>query len=197
MSFLGVSLGIGAIGAGAKIFTGLHQNQLANQINPVFQQYQTSPFAKQQLGIANQLFNGRMAGAASEEQNIAGSQAQYLNNVNRNATDSGQALALGGLSQGQSNQAYNQLGIREAQNKYGLLDNLNAAYQSMIGEGNKVYQSGFDKYLSDVESKSALRNAGAQNTFSGLNDLGSSAFLANQGGLFGVTPSPTIKKTGQ
>ena len=180
MSFLGVSVGLGVVGAGTKIASALHQNHLANQIQPDWQQYTTSPYAKQQLGIAQQLFNGRMPGAAEEEQGILNSQGNYLENVNRNATDSGQALALGGLSQGMTNDALDKLGIRELQSKTSFLDNLNNAYQTMIGEGNKEYQSKEQKYLSDVEAKTALRNAGAQNLNSAFNDLSSSAFMGNQ-----------------
>lgn len=180
MSFLAVSVGLGVVGAGSKIISGIHQNHLANQIHPDYQAYQTSPYAKQQLGLAQQLFNGRMPGASQEEQNILGSQGNYLSDINRNATDSSQALALGGLSQGVTNNAFGNLQTKELQSKMGFLDNLNAAYQSMINEGNKAYQSSFDKYQSDVNAKSALRNAGAQNVNSGFSDLGSSAFMANQ-----------------
>jgi hypothetical protein len=180
MSFLGVSVGLGVLGAGEKIYSGIHQSHLANQIHPDWQQYQTSPYAKQQLGIAQQLFNGRMPGAAQEEQNILTSQNNFVNNAQRNATDSSQLLALGGLAQGGTNNALGELGIQEARSKLGFLDNLNSAYQSMINEGNKVYQSANEKYLSDVAAKTALRNAGAQNTNSGFNDLGSNAFMANQ-----------------
>jgi hypothetical protein len=121
-----------------------------------------------------------MPGAAEEEQGILNSQGNYLENVNKNATDSGQALALGGLSQGMTNDALDKLGIRELQSKTSFLDNLNNAYQTMIGEGNKEYQSKEQKYLSDVEAKTALRNAGAQNLNSAFNDLSSSAFMGNQ-----------------
>jgi hypothetical protein len=180
VSFLAVSVGLGVVGAGSKIISGIHQNHLANQIHPDWQQYQTSPYAKQQLGIAQQLFNGRMPGAAQEEQNILTSQNNFVNNAQRNATDSSQLLALGGLSQGGTNNALEQLGIQEARSKMGFLDNLNNAYQAMINEGNKVYQSQADKYQSDVNARSALRNSGAQNVNSAFNDLGSSAFMANQ-----------------
>jgi hypothetical protein len=192
MSFLSISVGLGVVGAGSKIISGIHQNHLANQIHPDWQQYQTSPYAKQQLGIAQQLFNGRMPGAAQEEQNILTSQNNFVNNAQRNATDSSQLLALGGLAQGGTNNALGELGIQEARSKLGFLDNLNSAYQSMINEGNKVYQSANEKYLSDVEAKTALRNAGAQNTNSGINDLGSSAFMANQY-FYPGTYTPTTK----
>lgn len=173
---LGIGLGAGLFGDIGKLIFGGHQAHLAKQINPVFTQYQTSPYAKQQLGIAQQLFNAPMAGYQQQLQNIYGSQANYLNAAQRGATDSGQLLALGGLAQGQTNQALNQLGIQNAQNKYNMLNNLNSAYQSMINEGNKVYQSQLEKYQMDVAQKNALTNAGMQNIFGGIGDI-SAGFL--------------------
>jgi len=111
---------LGAVGEAAKIYTGIHQNHLANQINPQYTPYQTSPYAQKQLGLAEQLYSGRMFGAPELEKNILSTQAATLNNIGKNATDSSQALALGQLSQGQTNQAFNQLQTQEAQNKADL-----------------------------------------------------------------------------
>lgn len=178
MNPLGILGGVlGGIADVGKFFTGLHQNHLANQIHPVFNQYQTSPYAKQQLGVANQLFNGRMAGAGALEQNIANSQANYVSGAQRNATDSAQLLSLAGQAQGQSNNAYQDLQTKELQNKYNMLDNLNHAYNTMIGEGDKTYNSMLQKYQMDTEQQQQLRNAGSQNTFGALGDL--------SGGLIG------------
>lgn len=163
-----------------KAIFGLHQNKLANQIHPEYHPYQTSPYAKQELGLAQQLFNGRMFGASNLEQNIFANQANYLNNVNRNATDSSQALALGGLAQGQTNNALQNLQTQEAQNKYDLLGNLNKAYQTMIGEGDKVYQDQLQKYQIDTQQQAGLRNAAWQNIFSGISDFESGGLQAAQ-----------------
>jgi hypothetical protein len=176
----GLLCGLADIG---KLIFGAHQNHLANQIHPIFNQYQTSPYAKQQLGVANQLFNGRMAGAGALEQNIGASQANYLNNAQRNATDSSQLLSLAGLSQGQSNNAYQDLQTKEQQNKYNMLDNLNHAYNVMINEGDKTYQSMLEKYQMDTQQQQQLRGASAQNMFGALGDL--SGGLIQAGSLFG------------
>ena len=162
--------GIGAIG---KAIFGIGQNHKANQIHPEWHQYETSPYAKQQLGLAQQLFNGRMAGAGNLENNIAASQANFTNSIDRNATDSAQALALASAGQATANQGYNDLQTKELQNKYGLLNNLNAGYDAMTAEGDKVYQSQLAKYQMDKAEQAGLRNAGWQNIFGGINDASS------------------------
>ncbi len=178
MSFLAIGATGAVVGAGAKIYTGLHQNSLANGIHPDYQAYQYNPYAKEQLGTAQQLFNGRMAGAGNLERNIASSQANQYANIGRNATDSSTALALGSAAQGQANSAYNNLQTKEAQNKYSLLDNLNAAYAANIREGDKVYQDKFQKFQLDSGAKAGLRNSGTQNLIGGINDIAAGAFTA-------------------
>lgn len=185
LPLLAIGLGLSALGAGGKFLSGLKQNKMANKIKPHWQQYQTSPFAKQQLATAQQAANGRMAGAGAMERNIMANQAGQIANINRNATDSSQALALAAGTQAQSNNAYGNLAINEAQNKYSMLGNLNRAYGQMINEGDKVHQSIMDKYQMDVQQKNALRNAGKQNMFGAVGDLSSMAMMGGQMGLFG------------
>jgi len=142
-----VGIGVGALAGVAKYFLGKKQDNLANKINPNYVPYQANPLAKQQLGMAQQFLNGRMAGAGMLEQNIANAQANQMANIGRNATDSSTALSLGAAAQGQANNAYNNLQTKEAQNKYNLLDNLNAAYATNIREGDKVYNDQFQKCI--------------------------------------------------
>lgn len=161
--------GIGAIGKG---ILGFFQNKKANKIHPVWEQYQNSPYELQKLALAQSLFNGRMAGAGAQQQNIFNNQAATLSNINRNSGSAARALALSAASQGMTNDAISNLGQQEAQNKYNLLGNLDNAYTSMTQEGDKVYNSKLQKYQMDKQEQAALRNASFQNMFSGINDLG-------------------------
>ena len=166
-----------------KLFAGIKQNKLANQINPQDTTYRESPYARQNLGIVSQLFNARMPGAAEAGRQISTNQANTMNNVNRLATDSSTALALGLASQGQADQSANELAMREGTQKYGLLDNLSNAYQTLIGEGDKVYQDQVRKFTNDVNAKSALRKSSMEN-FAGFgSDLLSAGITAATGGL--------------
>lgn len=176
-------IGAGLLGGIGKAIFGGGQRREARRIASEWQPYTTSPYAKQQLGIAQQLFGGRMPGAASQEQNIASSQAGTIANINRNATDSSQALALAGQAQGQANQAYSSLGIEEAKNKQAMLSNLDKAYETMVNEGDKEYQSKLQKYMMDVQQQQALAGGGAQNIFGGIGDIASLGILSGQ--LFG------------
>jgi hypothetical protein len=178
----GLPLILGGVSALAKIGGGIFQSAKANEIDPQYTPYQTSPYAKQQLSLAQQLYGGRLFGAPDLERNILASQSNYLNSVGRNASDSGQALLMGQLAQGQTNQNFQNLQIQEAQNKYNMLNNLNQGYQGMIDEGDKVYQDMMTKYQIDVQDRAALRGASWNNIFGGFSDIASGAMQYDQQG---------------
>lgn len=184
--FLAVGAGLALANAAGRFFSGNKQTRESKKIKPNWQQYTASPFAKQQLDLSKQLYGGRMFGAPQLERNIFTNQANTMGQFSRNATDSSQLLSLGAAAQGQTNQSLTDLQTMESQNKYSMLDNLNRAYGTMIGEGDKEYDSMFQKYQMDAQRKDALRNAGAQNKYGAISDLSSMAFTmagANTGGL--------------
>jgi hypothetical protein len=164
-----ITSGLGALG---KVFSGIKQNKLANKINPVFQQYQENPLAKENLAVNKNMFYGRMPGAQKAESNIMQAQSNQLANAQRGATDASQLLALGAGLQGGTNEAFSNLAAAEGQSKAGLLTNLGQAYRGAISEGDKAYESMFQKYQMDSQAKAALRNAGQQNIFGGIGDIG-------------------------
>lgn len=184
-----IGAGLGVANAIGRWFSGNKQKKLANKINPVFNQYQASPYAGQRMGLAKQLFAGRMFGAPQLERNIFSNQANTLNNVNKVATDASQALAYGAAAQGQTDDSLTNLQTAEAQNKYQMLGNLNSAYDTMIGEGDKEYSSMLDKYQSDVAQKNALMQAGMNNKYGAVSDLASLGIqlsgLPGKKGVFG------------
>lgn len=186
--FTVAGLALGGLGAVGKLIFGGGQRKQARKIHPVFNQYQTNPFAKQKLGISQQLFNGRMPGAASVEDNIGANQATTVSNINRGATDSSQALALAGEAAGLSNEAYADLGVKEAANKQSMLSNLNDAYGTLISEGDKEYNSMMQKYQMDVAQKQALLGGGESNFFGGIGDLASLGIYGGQ--LYGNNKKP-------
>lgn len=180
-----LSIAGGVLSLGKAAF-GLFQNAKANDINPVYTPYQVSQYAKDQLGTAQQMFNGRMAGASSEERNINAAQSDTQASVDRNATSSAQALAMATAGQGQADAGFNNLQVKEEQNKYGMLSNLNNAYATMTREGDKVYQDKLNKYQMDVAAKNGLRSSAMNNIFGGASDALSFGIMGNKGG---TTPS--------
>lgn len=190
---LAIGAGLGLANSIGRFISGGKQKREARLINPIWHQYETSPYAKSQLGIAQQMFGGRMAGAAGLEQNITSNKANTISNIQRGATDASQALALAAGAQGQADNAYSKLAIDESQNKQMMLGNLNQAYGQMIGEGDKVYQSQLQKYQLDSQRKDALNSAGMQNKYGAVSDLSSMAFslagIQNNGGFGGGSMS--------
>lgn len=182
---MAIGAGLSLVSGIGKLFSGIKQSKEAKKINPVFNQYQANPYAKQQLGLAQNMFNGRMAGAQNMERNIFSNQANTLDSVGRNATDASQALAAAAGVQGQTNNDLTGLQTMEMQNKYNMLGNLNQAYGANIDEGDKVYNSMLQKFQMDSQRKDALANAGAQNKYGAVNGLSSLAMMGGQMGLFG------------
>lgn len=164
---------------------GISQLNKAGQINPQWQGYQTSPNAQANLSNAQNAYNGRMAGASAEEQNILANQANQFANINRTATDGSQAMALGAGIQGQTNQGFHNLQTQEAQNKYQMLNNLNLANQGMVQEGDKTYQSNLQKYMMDTQAQAALRSSGLSNISNGIGSLDPTSLVMGSGGSGG------------
>ena len=101
--------------------------------------YESSPYAAKNLGMAQQLLNSRMAGAQSRENNIMTGGANIRSGINRNATDSSQALALMAGTQGQEQQGFNDLQLQEAQDAAQKQNNLIEANQGMTAEHQALY----------------------------------------------------------
>lgn len=135
--------------------------------------YTESTYAKSQLGLAQSLYGGRMAGATEMERNIQTNQANTVANVNRNATDSSQALALAAGAQGQANDAYGQLGLMENRDKQQRYQNLVAAQQGMTQE----HQLSADDEVRRWQDQLGIlmkRNEIRQQQWGNVNNLGQS-----------------------
>lgn len=182
---MAIGAGLSLVNAVGKWIGGNKQSKEAKKINPVWQQYQTNPFAKRQLALAQNLFSGRMAGASNMERNLMASQGNTINNISRLGTDSSQALALNALSQDQTDQSLSNLQIQEAGNQQAMLGNLNNAYSNMVNEGDKEYESILQKFQMDVSRKDALAKAGAENKYGAVGDLASMAFSMAGQDVFG------------
>lgn len=180
MSFIAIGAGLGAASAGYKLYSGIKQVGQANKINPVYTPYTASNAVKQQLGTVQNAYQGRMAGAASASDRILQSQANTLANASRGATDASQLLALGASTEGTADQASVDLAAREGQNKTGILDNLQNAYNKMTEDERQVYQSKLQKYQMDTQAKQALGQAGMGNIAGGIGDLGGLAIQGAQ-----------------
>ena len=188
MAFAMVAGGISAIGGLVKTFHGIHQNNLANRVKVP----NAELGANSAIPLAQQIFNGRMAGSGYAEQNIAGNQANAMGSVERNATSSGQALSLISAIQGQSNNAYQGLNQQEGNYKLNAFNNL---ANLTTGEQERQYMNDVRKRQEAIGEKSSLRGSGAQNISAGINELGSTAYMASniaRNNNTGLTPDQRI-----
>lgn len=199
-----IGAAVGILGGIGKMIGRGKANRQMNALLAQDPTYKANPLAGQRLGLAQQLLNARMPGAATAERNIYGNQATTLANVNRNATDASQALALSAGVQGQTNQSFQDLGMQEAQDYQRRYSNLEGAQEGMIAEGDKVYQDQVRKFgvLSQIRG---AQNENRQNTWGDISNLGFSAMGfgmqggfknlfgggGQQGGVGGMNPFPT------
>lgn len=189
-------LGLGLIGGIGSLFGAASANRRLQKLLGQEPSYQENPLVKQRLGLAQSLLNARMPGATAAERNIYGNQAAQMANINRNATDASQALALGAGAQGQTNQAFQGLAAQEAQDYQRRYGNLVGAQQAQVQEGDKAYQDRVRQF----EDLAAIRGAQTQNTQNAWNSL-SNLGLAGmnfglQGGFSGMFNRPKNNQTG-
>lgn len=177
MSFVGVAAAVGGATGIYKIVKGAHQNHLANKVDVPEANYSSSPYAAKMLAEATNLKNGPMAGKTTAQQNIYANGANANASVERNATSGSQALALLAGIQGNTNNAFNQLGQEEGNYHLNAINNYNGALQANINEGDKVYQSDLQKRLAAIQEKTSLRQAGTANMGSGFNDIANNAMM--------------------
>lgn len=181
-------LGLGLIGGVGKLFGNRKANRRLEELMKLNPQYQANPLAAQQMGLAQTLLNARMPGAAAAEHNIYQSQANMIGQVNRNATDASQVLAMAAAGQGQANQAFGNLATQEAQDYQRRYGNLATAQQGVINEGDKVFQDQVRRFQDMAQIRGA-QNANRQNTWDSVSNLGFGAMnLGMMGGydaLFG------------
>lgn len=142
MAWIGSLVGgvLGSVGAIASNLEGDKTRRRLLHMIGTDPKYEQSPYAKSRLGLATQLLNSRMPGATAMERNIYANQANFNSQVDRNATGGSQALALAAAGQGETNQAFNNMGVSEAQDYYRRLGNYNQASEGMTAE----HHAGFD-----------------------------------------------------
>ena len=143
----------------------------ANQIKPIFAEYEKNKLADQNLGATQNLFYGKNRAFTQAEANIRQAQSDQMSSAQRNATDSATLLATGAGAAGNANQAFSNLAGQEAQQQVGVLDNLSRAYAMSINEGDKVQANKMMKFQIDAQAQAALRESGMNNIFGGVGDL--------------------------
>jgi hypothetical protein len=160
--------------------------------------YSENPIARQRMGLAQTMLNARMPGAQAVENNIYGNQANTLSNIQRGATDSSQALAMASGVQGSTNDAFQNLGITEAQDYQRRYGNLSDAQEGVIREGDKVFQDKTRRFGNKMQVNGAI-NENRQNNWGDISNMGFGlADFAMNGGFNSLQGggSPSLGKMG-
>jgi len=177
-----VGMALGSIGTIAANISGDKTRKELNRLKDTDPKYQESQYAQQKFGLAQTLLNARMPGGASMDRNIAATAANQQANIQRNATDSGQALALGAASQAQTDNAFQQQQLAEAQDYQNRLQNYNQGAQGMVDENQKTYEDSVRRWQDQINialARHGIRQQQGQN----MSNLGSS--IASMGGGMG------------
>lgn len=128
--------------------------------------YTSSPYATERYGMAKTLLNSRMAGSATMERGIAASAGNAYSNIQRNTTDSSQALAMMAGIQGQAGDQMTNLGQLEGQDYFKKLDNFTGANQGMTQEHKDKFDDEVRRWQDKVnvaQAQYAMRSQGAKN----------------------------------
>lgn len=187
-----IGLAVGAAGAIGKIFGRGKANRQLKQLMKLNPEYKVNPLAEERLGLARTLLNARMPGAAAVERNIFSNQATTQANVNRNATDASQALAIAAGLQGQTNQSLQDLGVSEAQDYQRRYGNLERGQEGMIREQDKRYQDQVRRFQDQLGAQGAMQ----QNRQANWGDISNLGFSLADFGMNSGFGSPFRKKGG-
>ena len=174
---------MGTVGTAFKIGAALKWEKEMKDIMGKDPAYTSSPYAANNLGMAQTLINSRMAGANARERNIQTSGANVRAGIGRNATDSSQALALMAGTQGQEGQQYNDLAIQEGQDAAIKQSNLFNANKDMTTEHKDLHDDKVRQWQSQVNyimTKLKARQAGGND----ISQMG--AGLSSMGGGGGM-----------
>ncbi len=132
----------GAMGTVGTIFSsiaGIKWDKEMSKLKDQDPAYKISPYAKNTLGLANTLLNGRMAGATEAERNIMANKASSISNINSNATDASQALSLAAGAGATADQNFQNLSVQEQQDYMNRLNNWNKANSIMTDEHHNEF----------------------------------------------------------
>ncbi len=166
-----IGLGLGLIGSIGKMFGNGKANRELRALekqNPI---YKANPLAAQRLALAQTLLNARSPGSMQVERNIYGSAANQNAGIDRNATDANSALLAKTGTFGQELNAFNKLGLNEAEDYQRRYGNLTNAQEGQINEDDKVFGDETRRFQDKLQIGGAI-NANRQNSWGSLSNLG-------------------------
>lgn len=185
MSYVAVAAGVVSLaGAVVKGVNASKQRKEAARIAAKRPEAKESPYAKQQLGMAqNQLYaNSPMLKAFQEGQMRAGA-----GKVKALQQSGGAENLIAGLAniQNSDNEANLNFAAQNDARFDNRMANLNNAFAANTQQHDQVYNNMVQNYQYDMGRKMALQNAADQNMASAFNDVSGSLIGMGQFGAFG------------
>lgn len=186
---------LGVIGSIAQLLNVKKANRSLEKVLSLDPTYTENPLPAQRLALARTLFNARTPGAAATERNIYANSSNAYARAQGSATDSSQVLAAAGDIQGKTNQAFNQLGIDEAQDYQRRYNNVAGAEEGLINEQDKVFNDKVRKFGDYAQIKGAEQENKTNLLNSALNEADSLATMGFSLGDFGLSGSQRYGST--
>lgn len=162
---------LGLVGGIAGIFGASASNRRLSALLAKDPTYTANPLAAQRLALTQTLLNARAPGAAYQEANIYGNQANTVANINRSATSGSAALAAAAGAQGETGREFGQLGEQEVQDYQRRFGNYTSAEEGQINEQDKAYQDQVRRFQDEAQIRAA-QNANTSNAWKSLSNLG-------------------------
>lgn len=180
---------MGTVGTIFSAIAGIKADKKLGELINRDPDYEQSPYAKNNLGLAQQLLNSRMAGAQARSNNIQTSGANARAGIGRNTTDSSQALALMAGMQGQEGQQYNDLAMQEGQDAAMKQQNLFNANTGMTAEHKDDFDDSVRRWqdqVNTVMTQYKMRKQGGSDIGqlgAGLSSMGGGGAGGSMGGM--------------
>jgi len=153
-------------------FFGLLGNRMQDRLDSNKELDKLYQLPRNQLGLAQTLFNARMPGASDYERNILSTQGGTLDYFQKNASDPAQAIAAAAKAMGITSQQFGDLRSAEGQYKQ-------QSYQDLISAQNNLNQT-----QSSIEG-AKIQNSPVTGFFNDAFQIGSAVLPFFTGGMGG------------
>ena len=167
---------IQAVGSIAGLLMGNSQNRQANAIKPQYVPYTKSKYAEEMYALARNRMNGRDAGINQAEANIMQNSANAAASATRNATNPVQALAMAAANQAQTDNAFAQLQMNEAQAEAQRFNSLGLSAEGMMQQEQMLWKEQLRKYLEGMTNQQAKKQAAIASTIGAMDSMTGAAY---------------------
>lgn len=152
--------------------------------------YDISQESKDELSQAELNLNAKLPGQSIIKDQILQGESRFVDNIREGATDTGTLLQAAGGAVRSSNDMFKNLSLQFENAFQTRLGALNMARRNMTAQKDKAFEiNEMGKFIEDSRTKSALTEAGIQNTIGAVGEaggmIGKYQFFKDLGGSMG------------